>query len=80
MPEINDQNFLDELFIDEAKMALDRHDSTETNVIPLEVTENGVYETPPGVDGYSSVTVNVAAINATSEIIDDILYITKLEA
>jgi len=27
---------------------------------PLEVTENGTYEAPDGVDGYSPVTVNVA--------------------
>ncbi len=30
-------------------------------VQPLEVTENGTYTTPDGVDGYSPVTVNVAA-------------------
>lgn len=30
-------------------------------VQPLEVTENGTYTAPDGVDGYSPVTVNVAA-------------------
>ena len=36
---------------------------TETPVIikPLSVTENGTYEAPDGVDGYSPVTVNVAS-------------------
>lgn len=28
---------------------------------PLTVTENGTYHTPPGLDGYNPVTVNVAA-------------------
>lgn len=30
-------------------------------VKPLEITENGTYTAPDGVDGYSPVTVNVAA-------------------
>lgn len=43
-----------ERFLDEAAVALSR------NVIePLEVTENGTYTAPDGVDGYSPVVVNV---------------------
>ena len=33
--------------------------STEPIINPLEVTKNGVYTAPDGVDGYSPVTVNV---------------------
>lgn len=35
-------------------------------VQPLEVTENGTYTAPDGVDGYSPVTVNVAASGGVS--------------
>lgn len=33
----------------------------EPNIEPLQVTENGIYQAPEGVDGYSPVDVNVAS-------------------
>ena len=35
--------------------------SKEPIIQPLEITENGTYTTPNGVDGYSPITVNVAS-------------------
>jgi hypothetical protein len=37
----------------------------EPVIQPLEVTENGTYTAPDGVDGYSPVTVNVAGTPET---------------
>ena len=34
---------------------------------PLSITENGTYEAPDGVDGYSPVTVNVAASGGSDD-------------
>ena len=35
------------------------------NIQPLSVTQNGTYNPPSGVDGYSPVTVNVSGITYT---------------
>ena len=51
--------WLEKLFINEAKAALNRHSGPVLQ--PLTVTENGTYEAPEGVDGYNPVTVDVAA-------------------
>lgn len=36
-------------------------DATDPVIKPLEITENGTYTAPDGVDGYSPITVNVAS-------------------
>jgi hypothetical protein len=41
--------------------------TSEPVIEPLEVTENGTYNAPDGVDGYSPVVVNVAASGGDSE-------------
>lgn len=39
--------------------------SKEPNIQPLEITENGTYTAPSGVDGYSPVVVSVSAAVTT---------------
>ena len=41
--------------------------SDEPVIEPLEVTENGTYEAPDGVDGYSPITVNVAGSGGSDD-------------
>lgn len=61
--ETNKENFLTKLFVNEAKPALDRHSGgggAEPAVLePLTVTENGTYDPPEGVNGFSPVVVDV---------------------
>lgn len=61
--EINDKNWYQKLFIDQAKPALQRHSggSGGGNIIPLTIAADGVYEATDGVDGYSPVTVTAIA-------------------
>lgn len=54
-----------ERFLEEAAVALSR-----SAIEPLEVTENGTYTAPEGVDGYSPVVVNVATASP------DVRYVT----
>lgn len=59
--EINDKNWYQKLFIDQAKPALKRHSGGSGNIVPLTVTADGVFEATDGVDGYSPVTVTALA-------------------
>lgn len=61
--EINDKNWYQKLFIDQAKPALKRHSggSGGGNIVPLTVTADGVFEATDGVDGYAPVTVAATA-------------------
>ena len=55
-------SWFEELFINEAKPALNRHSGSgggEANIKSLSVTKNGTYTAPSGVDGYSPVQVNI---------------------
>ena len=56
--------------------------ATDPIIQPLEITENGTYTAPNGVDGYSPITVNVEGSGGGSEIVDALLdcTITKLES
>lgn len=56
-------------FIDENDVPTD----SEPVVQPLEITENGTYTAPDGVDGYSPVTVNVASGGGDTDIEDSIV-------
>lgn len=47
--------------IDELKAVLVSKANNVSVIEPLEITENGTYTAPDGVDGYSPVTVNVSA-------------------
>lgn len=54
-----------EMFANKAAVALNR-----SVIEPLEITENGTYTAPEGVDGYSPVVVNVATAST------DVRYVT----
>ena len=59
---LDNKNYLQELFIKEAKPALNRHSGGSGGLIkPLTVTENGTY-TAEDCDGYSPVKVDVLSI------------------
>lgn len=61
MTEMKDPNYLISGFIDQAKPALKRHSGGGKSpvITSLEITENGTYIAPEGVDGYSPIVVNV---------------------
>lgn len=56
----------------------DSGDTAEPVIEPLEVTQNGTYEAPAGVDGYSPVVVNVptsgGGIETCTVVIDNLAF------
>ena len=56
-------NYLKDLFIDEVKPALQRHNPVIPDPVieSITITESGTYTAPEGIDGYSPITVNVAS-------------------
>ena len=69
--------YLHDLFVDEVQPALMRWANIGSGgtIEPLEVTENGTYTAPEGIDGYSPVTVNVAGGGNSAISIEDNAYL-----
>lgn len=76
-PELAEQAAL----IDEIRMAVQSKAVAAPVIQALEITENGVYNAPEGVDGYSPITVNVAGAAPADprDLYQRVEYITAAE-
>lgn len=64
----NSRGIAKELSLDEMAVLAAEPLGSNPVIQSLEVTENGTFSAPDGVDGYSPVTVNVAASGGSSEL------------